>query len=332
VTIRWSFELAEEDVLGQRTTVFRDRHRSLRSLLDASLEFGDRDYLVDGDRRISYAAHHAAVARVARWLTAQGVGKGDRVAILGRNSIEWVVTFWAGVSVGAIAVGLNAWWSPAELEHGIADCDATLLLDDMSVIRPLVDAGDVADLPDVDVDEDDPAVIIYTSGTTGRAKGATHSHRNLVGLVQAQRCVTASRVPAGVELPPARILATTPLFHVAGLHSGVVAALGAGSTVIWQPGRFDPDETLALIQRELNPRLTVAGMLLTMHDARTKLGQDVEREVRAHFPALVFDTVIPRNVRLGEAPSYGLPVIHHDPHCAGSEAYFELAKEVAARG
>ena len=91
-------------------------------------------------------------------------------------------------------------------------------------------------------------------------------------------------------------------------------------------------ETLALIQRELNPRLTVAGMLLTMHDARTRLAQDVEREVREHFPALVFDTVIPRNVRLGEAPSYGRPVIHHDPHCAGSEAYFELAKEVAARG
>jgi chromosome partitioning protein len=91
-------------------------------------------------------------------------------------------------------------------------------------------------------------------------------------------------------------------------------------------------DTLGLIQRELNPRLTVAGMLLTMHDARTKLAQDVEAEVRKHFPKLVFDTVIPRNVRLGEAPSYGQPVIHHDPLCAGSEAYFELAKEVAARG
>ena len=65
---------------------------------------------------------------------------------------------------------------------------------------------------------------------------------------------------------------------------------------------------------------------------RLKLGQDVEAEVRRHFPSLVFDTVIPRNVRLGEAPSFGRPVIHHDPHCAGSDAYFELAKEVAARG
>jgi chromosome partitioning protein len=91
-------------------------------------------------------------------------------------------------------------------------------------------------------------------------------------------------------------------------------------------------DTLALVQRELNPGLSIAGMLLTMHDGRTRLARDVEREVREHFPELVFETVIPRNVRIGEAPSYGRPVIHHDPHCAGSDAYFELAKEVAARG
>jgi acyl-CoA synthetase (AMP-forming)/AMP-acid ligase II len=245
-----SFDLAEEEVLGHRMTVFRDRHHSLCSLLDASVAFGDRDYLVDGERRISYAAHHAAVGRVARWLAEQGVGKGDRVAILGRNSVEWVTTFWATVSLGAIAVGLNAWWSGEELDFGIADCDPKVLVDDMSLVRPLVDGDEADALPDVTVDEDDPAVIIYTSGTTGRAKGATHSHRNLVGLVQAQQAVVASRIPAGVTLPPARILSTTPLFHVAGLHSGVVAALGAGSTVIWQPGRFDPEATLATIERE----------------------------------------------------------------------------------
>ena len=91
-------------------------------------------------------------------------------------------------------------------------------------------------------------------------------------------------------------------------------------------------DTLALIQRELNPRLTIAGMLLTMHDGRTRLARDVEREVREHFPSLVFETVIPRNVRVGEAPSYGRPVTHHDPHCAGSDAYFELAKEVVRAG
>ena len=77
-------------------------------------------------------------------------------------------------------------------------------------------------------------------------------------------------------------------------------------------------DTLSLIQRELNPRLTIAGMILTMHDGRTRLARDVEREVREHFPELVFDTVVPRNVRLGEAPSFGVPVLQHAPHSAGS--------------
>jgi chromosome partitioning protein len=91
-------------------------------------------------------------------------------------------------------------------------------------------------------------------------------------------------------------------------------------------------DTLSLIQRELNPRLTVAGLILTMHDGRTRLARDVEREVREHFPELVFETVIPRNVRVGEAPSFGLPVTRHAPASAGSAAYLRLAREVAARG
>jgi chromosome partitioning protein len=91
-------------------------------------------------------------------------------------------------------------------------------------------------------------------------------------------------------------------------------------------------DTLTLIRRELNPRLELAGILLTMFDGRTRLAQDVERELRQHFPDLVLRTVIPRNVRISEAPSYGRAVIHHDPHCAGADAYFELAKEVAERG
>jgi chromosome partitioning protein len=97
-------------------------------------------------------------------------------------------------------------------------------------------------------------------------------------------------------------------------------------------GVADLMETVGMIQRELNPRLTIAGMLLTMHDGRTRLSRDVERDLREHFPKLVFDTVIPRNVRISEAPSFGRPVIHHDPHSAGAGAYFDLAKEVAARG
>ena len=72
-------------------------------------------------------------------------------------------------------------------------------------------------------------------------------------------------------------------------------------------------DTVGMIRRELNPSLNVSGLLITMHDERTRLAQDVERELRDHFPEMVFDTVIPRSVRLAEAPSYGLPVTEHAP-------------------
>lgn len=91
-------------------------------------------------------------------------------------------------------------------------------------------------------------------------------------------------------------------------------------------------DTLAMIRRELNPALEVSGLVVTMHDERTRLARDVEQELRQHFPEMVFETVIPRSVRVAEAPSYGLPVIDHSPHSRGSNAYRALAEELAARG
>lgn len=245
----FDFTLAEEDVLGHRMTVFAHRPKSLREILDRSLQWADRDYVVDGDRRISYADHHAAVRRVAAYLIDQGVGKGDRVAICGKNSIEWVVAFWATVSIGAIAVGVNVWWSADEIDYALGDCTPALVLSDMEPIASRLAGPDVP-MPDVAIDEDDPCVILYTSGTTGRPKGATHSHRNIVCLVQAQQQVTASRVPPGFELPPGRALTTTPLFHVSGLHSGVIACLGAGNATVWPGGKYDARSALATIERE----------------------------------------------------------------------------------
>jgi chromosome partitioning protein len=91
-------------------------------------------------------------------------------------------------------------------------------------------------------------------------------------------------------------------------------------------------DTLKLIQRELNPALSLAGVVLTMYDDRTRLARDVERELRAHLPARVFRTVVPRSVRVAEAPSYGVPVTQHSPDSAGSRAYRALAEEVAELG
>jgi chromosome partitioning protein len=90
-------------------------------------------------------------------------------------------------------------------------------------------------------------------------------------------------------------------------------------------------ETLDLIRREMNPGLILTGMVITMHDDRTRLAQDVERELRDHFSDLVLRTVIPRNIRVAEAPSFGVPVTQHAPASQGSSAYRELAVELAER-
>lgn len=91
-------------------------------------------------------------------------------------------------------------------------------------------------------------------------------------------------------------------------------------------------ETMKLVKSHLNPALEIYGVLLTMYDSRTTLSRQVAEEIRAYFGSKVFDTLIPRTVRLSEAPSYGLPVIKYDPEGKGAQAYIQLAEEVIKRG
>src|ERR1700748_918692 len=105
------FEVAEEMVLGETMKVFRQRARSLGELLSRARSFGDAEYLVFGETRVTYSAHLGMVASVAAALRDRfGVRKGDRVAILAANRPEWIVTFWAAQSLGAVPVGMNGWW------------------------------------------------------------------------------------------------------------------------------------------------------------------------------------------------------------------------------
>jgi chromosome partitioning protein len=96
-------------------------------------------------------------------------------------------------------------------------------------------------------------------------------------------------------------------------------------------GLADLVSTMRRVRAALNPALDIEGVLLTMFDERTNLGQQVAADVREFFKEKVFRTVIPRNVRLGEAPSHGMPVILYDVKSRGAEAYLALAKEVMAR-
>lgn len=275
------FEIVVEDVLGERMPVFRNRPRSVREVLQRSAAFGDAEYLVHGDQRVTFAAHLDAVAAVATALREEhGVGKGDRVAILAANSAEWVVTFWATLSLGGIVASMNAWWAPLEIEHALRNSDPKLVVADEprraavrdvdptvrciaieSDIPAFVERHHGAALPTEHVDEDDPAVILYTSGTTGRSKGAVASHRGLCGWVTLGRYAAASAAVAmGVPLdaldralaaaPRQVALITVPIFHASGLYGFVLGNLASGGTLVLRSGRFDEDDVLRLIEEE----------------------------------------------------------------------------------
>ena len=282
------FEMVEEPVLGEVMPVFKERPRSLRAILEQSAAHGDAEYILCGDRRISFAEHARVAASVASGLRERfGVEKGDRVAILAANCPEWVLSFWAALGLGAIAVGLNGWWARGEILYGLGDSDPKLLIGDRKRLARL-QPGDLsipvveiesdfeklwqhdigAPLPDVAIDEDDPATILYTSGTTGRPKGAVNTHRNIVGLSRVQifhgvraMMLAAAEGRAGPPTAGSCTLINTPLFHVSGLYAGAVTLLASGIKTVWTTGRFDPVKTMELIERE---RVTNWGPMGTM--------------------------------------------------------------------
>ena len=91
-------------------------------------------------------------------------------------------------------------------------------------------------------------------------------------------------------------------------------------------------ETMRLVQKDLNPNLRAEGIVITMFDGRNRLSHQVVEEIRAHFPDKLYRTIIRRNVRLSESPSYGKPVCLYDPTLTGAQDYFELAKELMGQG
>jgi len=270
------FEMADEDVLGEPMQVFVQRARSLRQLLAQAGRFGDSDYAVfhNGGRRraLTFADHERRVASVAAALADRGVGAGDRVAILAANCPEWIITFWATVSLGAVAVACNGWWTRDEIVHALAHTTPALLVADAKRLARLdgADPGmpvvvieeDFVDLegfapdaalPDIPIDEDQPALLQFTSGTTGRSKAAVLSHRSVVAFVQVVTFLGAAQA-ASVGLPstgPSRPrLAVFPMFHISGLQSASITPMATGAGNVWPMGRFDPATVIRLTTEE----------------------------------------------------------------------------------
>lgn len=268
------FEITEEEVMGERMGVFAQRMRSLRDLMELSRSYGDKPYLVFEHLRLSYDAHYAAVASVAHALESQyGIKHGDRVAILAANCPEWILAFWASVSLGAVVVGMNGWWTADEIGYALDNSEPKLLIADAKRLQRLAGkptsvpvleiekdfealwkAAESRPMPTTPIDEDDPAVILYTSGTTGRPKGAVNTHRNIIALLGIQffhglRSAPQPGAAAGSGEQHCR-LNCAPLFHVSGLYSAAIAQLAGGVKSVWTTGRFDPERVLQLIAQE----------------------------------------------------------------------------------
>ncbi len=176
--------------------VMKKRGHTIGELISASRAWGDGDYLVTSDRRISFTEHADSVAALATALRDKyGVRKGDRVGILAANTTEWVMTFFATQALGAIAVGLNGWWVPREVTpHGIelsrpkvlvvdakrgaalpelpADITVLTMEEDLPALIAEYAGSDV---PSTDIDEDDPAV--FCSPVVPAAAPRAHSIR-----------------------------------------------------------------------------------------------------------------------------------------------------------
>ncbi len=274
------FETVEHEVFGERITVFANRPLNLRAMLEASLAFGDNTYVhFDDGRSLTYAEHLDVVGSIAAALSEKyGIGPGDRVGILGANSLEWLLTFWATISLGACAVAFNGWWQNDEIRYGLDLTRPKLLVVDQKRLdrieggrdavgvpvvvieteyadvlwnhRPALGNGTAgAGLPTVTIDEDDAAAIMFTSGTTGRPKGAVSTHRNLISFTQISffgGARSAMMFPPTAPPKPTVSVCSSPMFHVSGLQSAVIAGIASGSKFVWTTGRFDPKRVLDL--------------------------------------------------------------------------------------
>lgn len=159
----------------------------------------------------------------------------------------------------------------------------------------------------------------------GQAQGRSFRLRDALGALRSSRAATRHSYVL-IDCPPALSLLTVNAMTAA---EAVLVPLQAEFFAL--EGLTQLMRTVDLVRGSLNPRLEVQGVVLTMYDRRNSLSRQVEADVRQHFGALVYATVIPRNVRVSEAPSFGKPALIYDLHCAGSQAYLRLAREVVGR-
>jgi len=278
------FEIIETEVRGLPTRVFAGAPPNVTALFQLAAA-RDSEFIIYEDERwampqLLELAGQIGYALVNEW----GVSKGDRVSLAMRNYPEWIAAYVAIVSVGAVAVPLNAWWQTDELQFAIEDSGSKLVLADNERLTRILDGGSVEAtlvavrlkgqapsgvaalgdalipgtvMPVVEIGPDDNVSILYTSGTTGRPKGAVSTHRAVLHALlafAARAQVGALTEPAEVgeatdDATPPVFMLCVPLFHVTGLVPVMLGSFVSGALLV-MTHRWDPDRALELIEAE----------------------------------------------------------------------------------
>lgn len=279
------FELIDAEVRGVKTRVFKNAPAHLGQLFAGSRAHGDKPFLVYENETYTFTQAMDRVDALASLLVnTYGVKKGDRIAVAMRNFPEWVMSFAAIISVGAINVSMNSWWTEDEMDFALEDSGATVLICDQQRfdigaascvkknIKVLVvraekslpagvdEWGKVLPLgdkhPGADIQPDDDATILYTSGTTGRPKGAVSTHRAILSSIFAFSARNNVFLMSGTKLKevdgpdvPTSFILIVPLFHVTGCVPVMMSCFVAGLKLAIMY-KWDAEKALEMIERE----------------------------------------------------------------------------------
>lgn len=281
------FEVVRRTVGGRDIRVFKQAPQNLTEVFQKARAFGDLEFIVAGDTRLTYAEFFKHADSMAGWLTAEGGLKpGQSVAICMKNCPEWMIAFVGIILAGGVAVLINSRGEPETMAQAVSDGDCVLVVADEKRLAKLRAGGcNVRDVP-MDAatnfkpipqshlaDPSDIAVMFFTSGTTGQAKAAAISHLALVtGVMNTQMSMAAIftkmaadyKISVGAlrsQMPQSCSLLVFPLFHTSGCSAIFLTALTTGGKLVLME-RWDADKAMELVECE---RITALGGVPTMH-------------------------------------------------------------------
>ncbi len=279
------FELIDAEIRGVKMQVFKNAPAHLGQIFAGARGHGDKTFLVYEGETWTFTQAMDQVDGLANLLVnTYGVKKGDRVAVAMRNYPEWVMSFAAIISIGAVNVSMNSWWTEDEMDFALVDSGATVLICDQQrydigsescakhgvkvlvarAEKPLpanVDKWEVmvkpgAPHPGADIQPDDDATILYTSGTTGRPKGAVSTHRAIISALMAFSARNGVLTMSGTKLKdidgpeiPTSFILIVPLFHVTGCVPVMMSCFIAGLKLAIMY-KWDAEKALEMIERE----------------------------------------------------------------------------------